>query len=60
MGVKSRAITKKKTFCIFGLCLEFVFSSPEQAKFKGQLNPKFQSYFVFPNSACSDVSVCQD
>jgi len=25
------ALAKKKTFCIFGLCLEFVFSEAEKA-----------------------------
>ena len=40
------ALAEEKTSYIFGFCLEYVFSKPEQAKFERQLNPIFQSCFV--------------
>jgi len=42
----SEALAKKKTFCIFGLCLEFVFSEAEKAEFRGLAKLSFQNQLV--------------
>jgi len=40
------ALANKKTFCILGLCLKFVFSKAEQAKFRGLAKLSFQNQLV--------------